>query len=92
VVTRARPAVSEGLTRADDLARELAIGRGLGRPAAYFALALVARACSALQPTIGDAAQVLGVAAWLTALVLWWQNRRLGLDLLTSARRDRVFP
>ncbi len=90
VATRARPAVSDKLTRADDLARELAIGRGLARPATFFALALVARACFALESTIGDLAQVLGVAAWLCAFVLWWQNRRLGLDFLMSGTRDPV--
>ncbi len=90
VATRARPAVSENLTRADDLARELAIGRGLARPATFFALALVARSCFALEPTIGDVARVLGVAAWITAFVLWWQNRCLGLDFLTSGQRDPV--
>lgn len=90
VATRARPAVSENLTRADDLARELAIGRGLARPATVFALALVARSCFALEPTIGGTAGVLGVAAWITAFVLWWQNRRLGLDYLTSGQRDPV--
>ncbi|MEO7369372.1 MAG: hypothetical protein ABI949_17180 [Ilumatobacteraceae bacterium] len=92
VVTRGRPAVSESLTRADDLARELAIGRGLARPATFFALALVARSCFALEPTIGDVARVLGVAAWITAFVLWWQNRRLGLDFLTSGQRNPVLP
>lgn len=90
VAARARPAVSENLTRADDLARELAIGRGLARPATFFALALVARSFFALEPTIGGVAQVLGVAAWITAFVLWWQNRRLGLDYLTSGQRDPV--
>jgi len=90
VATRARPAVSENLTRADDLARELAIGRGLARPATFFALALVARSCFAMKPTIGDVANVLGAAAWITAFVLWWQNRRLGLDFLTSGPRNPV--
>ncbi len=90
VATRARPAVSDKLTRADDLARELAIGRGLARPATFFALALVARACFALESTIDDLAQVLGVAAWLCAFVLWWQNGRLGLDFLMSGTRDPV--
>jgi hypothetical protein len=92
VVTRARPAASENLTRADDLVRELAIGRGLARPATFFALALVSRSCFALEPTIGAMARVLGVTAWITAFVLWWQNRRLGLDFLTSGQHDAVLP
>jgi len=87
VATRSRPAVSPILTRADDLARELAIGRGLARPFTFFALALVARACFALEPTIGGLAQVLGVGAWLIAFVLWWQNRRLGLDFMMTGQR-----
>jgi hypothetical protein len=90
VATRARPAVSQNLTRADDLARELAIGRGLARPSTIFALALVARSCFELEPMIGAAAPTLGVAAWITAFVLWWQNRRLGLDYLTSGQREPV--
>jgi len=88
VATRARPAVTKALTRADDLARELAIGRGLARPATFFALALVARACFALEPMIGDLSQVLGVAAWIIAFILWWQNRRLGLDSLTRGQQS----
>lgn len=90
VATRARPAVSDKLTAADDLVRELAIGRGLARPFTFFALALLARACFALEPTIGDAAQVLGAIGWLCALVLWWRNRRLGLDFMKSGQRSPV--
>lgn len=92
VATRPRPAVSENLTRADDLARELAIGRGLARPATFFALALVARGCYSLTPTIGGYGTLLGGAAWLYALYLWWQNRRLGLDFLMTEQRDPVLP
>jgi hypothetical protein len=90
VATRARPAVSEALTRADDLARELAIGAGLARPATYFALALTARAFFALEPTIGGFGPALGAAAWLYALYLWWRNRRLGLDAVVAEHRDPV--
>lgn len=90
VATRARPALSPSLTRADDLARELAIGRGLARPFTFFALALVARSCFALEPSIDGLAPLLGVAAWLCAFVLWWQNRRLGLDFLLDGRRGPV--
>jgi hypothetical protein len=90
VASRPRPAMSDKLTRADDLARELAIGRGLARPATFFALALVARGCYSLAPAIGDLAGLLGGAAWLYALYLWWHNRRLGLDFLLTERRDPV--
>ena len=90
VATRARPALSPSLTRADDLARELAIGRGLARPFTFFALALVARSCFALEPSVDGLAPLLGVAAWLCAFVLWWQNRRLGLDFMLDGRRGPV--
>ena len=43
VASRPRPAIAASLRRADDLARELAIGRGLAQPATYFGLALVGR-------------------------------------------------
>jgi hypothetical protein len=82
--------VSDKLTRADDLARELAIGRGLARPATFFALALVARGCFSLEPAIGDLARLLGGAAWVYAVYLWWHNRRLGLDFLLTETRDPV--
>jgi hypothetical protein len=90
VATRPRPAVSDKLTRADDLARELAIGRGLARPATFFALAMVARGCYSMMPAIGQAGRLLGAAAWLYSLYLWWHNRRLGLDFLLTDRRDSV--
>lgn len=85
VAGRARPASSDKLTAADDLVRELAIGRGLARPATYLALAMLADAAYALQPNVHGSA-IVGFAARCYALYLWWHNRRLGLDfLLTSA-------
>jgi hypothetical protein len=93
VATRPRPALSESLTRADDLARELAIGRGLARPATYFALALIARGCYSLMGVggvIGNLGRVCGGAAWLYALYLWWHNRRLGLDFLLIANAEPI--
>lgn len=90
VASRPRPAVSDKLRRADDLARELAIGRGLARPATFFALALVARGCFSLMPAIGGPARILGGAAWVYALYLWWHNRRLGLDFLLTEPHDTV--
>jgi hypothetical protein len=85
VASRPRPALSEALTKADDLARELAIGRGLARPATYFALALIARGCYSLVGEVGDLGRTFGGAAWLYAAYLWWHNRRLGLDFLLTA-------
>lgn len=90
VATRPRPAVSDKLTRADNLARELAIGRGLARPATFFALAMVARGCYSLMPALGQAGRLLGATAWLYSLYLWWHNRRLGLDFLLTERRESV--
>lgn len=82
VASRARPAVSPELTRADDLARELAIGRGLARPATYLGLAILSKSAERLEPMIGGVAVALAFGFWVTALVRWWQNRRLGLDFL----------
>lgn len=79
VAARARPALPDGLRDADDLARELAIDRGLARPAAYCALAAIAHGVGGLD-ALDDWARVLAFVAWLTAFVLWWRNRRLGLD------------
>lgn len=90
VAARPRPAVSPQLTRADDLVRELAIGRGLARPATFLALALVARGGYSLIPAIGQLGRLVGAAAWTYGLYLWWHNRRLGLDFLLSESRDPV--
>ena len=90
VASRPRPAIAASLRRADDLARELAIGRGLAQPATYFGLALVARGAFSLRPELGDVMMLVGAAAWIYALVLWWSNRRLGLDFLLEQRRPAV--
>lgn len=83
VVRRPRPALPPDLRRADDLVRELAIGRGLARPFTYLSLALTSQACFELGA--GDAPfpfELLGVAAGLYAILLWWVNRGLGLQFL----------
>lgn len=90
VASRARPAVSPELTRADDLARELAIGRGLARPATYLGLAILSKAMHHFEPIIGVTAYLLALALWYTAFVRWWQNRRLGLDFLMQVPRGPV--
>ncbi len=82
VAGRARPALATGLTSADDLARSLAIGRGLAQPATYFGLALIAHGAVHFEDSLGVVATALSAAAWLYALSSWWQNRRLGLDSL----------
>ncbi len=84
VARRPRAALSAELVKADDLARELAIGRGLARPSTYCALVLVAHASGAMRPTLGTAAGFLQGAGWFYALYLWWLNRRLGLDFLLT--------
>jgi hypothetical protein len=90
VATRARPALSPSLTRADDLVRELAISRGLGRPATYLAVAFLARALFALRPTLGGYGAFLGVLAWCYAVNIWWHNRRLGLDVMVDEHRQPI--
>jgi hypothetical protein len=90
VATRARPALSPSLTRADDLVRELAIGRGLARPATFLALALIARAGFALRPTIGIFGGLIGIVAWCYAFTHWWHNRRLGLDFMVDEHRHPI--
>jgi hypothetical protein len=86
VATRGRPATADHLRRADDFARELAIGRGLARPATFFALALVARGCFILGDATNGALVLVGVVIWIYALGLWWNNRRLGLDFVLERR------
>ena len=88
VATRPRPAIGLRMQAADDLARELSIGRGLARPGEFFALAMVAVAVGELRPAIGGVGSALKATAWLYALYLWWHNRRLGLDFVL----DRSVP
>ncbi len=33
---------------------------------------------------------LVGAAAWIYALVLWWSNRRLGLDFLLEQHRPAL--
>jgi hypothetical protein len=87
VASRSRPAVPDELRLADDLARRLAIGRGLAVPATYAALALVARGLIELGPEIAIA-PFLGIVAWCYGVALWWRNRRLGLDFLIREVRQ----
>ena len=87
VAGRPRPALAAGLRHADDLARQLAIDRGLAQPATYCALALLAHGSVDLEPSLGGAAIAMSIGAWLYALYAWWQNRRLGLDSLMDRRQ-----
>jgi hypothetical protein len=66
-------------TYADDLARALAIGRGLGEPAGYWAIALLGSAVHAVEPVVGWLGSIVATGLWLYAVLAWWQNRRLGL-------------
>jgi len=74
VVARQRPAISDELRHADDLLRELAVSRGVARPALSFALATLG---VALLRTSADGWEYL---AWLGAIVCWWFNRGLGIE------------
>lgn len=76
IVTRRRPALPAELRRADDLARRLAVSRGVTRPGLVLALGLLAEALD------GMGMDVFAVLAWLTAVGLWLFSRRLGLDWL----------
>ncbi len=87
VAGRPRPALASGLQQADDLARELAIDRGLAQPATYAALAIFAHGSRAFESSLGGIATALSVGAWLYALYAWWQNRRLGLDIVIGQRQ-----
>lgn len=80
VAGRSRPALASGLVETDDLARTLAVDRGLAAPATYCALAFIAHGAGHLEPALGGVAGVIAAGAWIYALVAWWRNRRLGLD------------
>jgi hypothetical protein len=84
VARRPRPALPNDLRYADDLARILAIGKGLGQPAGYWATALLAAAVGQLEPVIGIWAFLVMGLLWFWALNSWWQNRRLGLHHVLS--------
>ena len=89
VASRSRPALPDSLRQADDLARELAIGRGLAWPFTYFAIALVGKGCLVLgeqYSLIG----FIGIGLHCYAIGLWWRNRRLGLDFLLREQRAPV--
>lgn len=85
VARRPRPALGSDLRYADDIARTLAIGNGLGEPATYWAVAIAAHGVRLLEPVIGGAATALSTLAWFYALGSWWRNRRLGLGHLLTA-------
>ncbi len=88
VAARPRPALPAGLNAADDLARGLAIDRGLGQPAVYFALVLLAHGALDLRSSVGNLAWWIAAGCWLYALVAWWKNRRLGLDGMLRSNRS----
>lgn len=74
IVTRRRPALPAELRLADDLARRLAVSRGVTRPGLVLALALLGEALDRV------GAPVVGGLAWLASVGLWLFSRRLGLD------------
>lgn len=79
IVTRRRPALPPELRRADDLARRLAVSRGVAQPGLALGLVLLAEALT----RVG-----LGLVAalcWLLAVGVWLGTRRLGLDKLLAA-------
>ncbi len=90
VASRPRSALTPELERADDLVRELAITRSLAQPANAFVCAMLLPALQMLHETsMGQLADVLGVAATVTALWWWAKNKRLGLDWLLDEPGDQ---
>lgn len=90
VASRGRPALPPSLRQADDLARCLAIGRGLARPVTYASLALIARSLVELQSHLSFA-PALSALTWLLAVRLWWRNRRLGLSVDNFSHREVAY-
>ncbi|MEZ5407310.1 MAG: hypothetical protein R2761_04745 [Acidimicrobiales bacterium] len=86
IVTRRRPALPPELRRADDLARRLAVSRGMAQPGLALALALLAEASTRVG--LGLVAAV----CWLLAVGVWLGTRRLGLDKLLSAPPANAAP
>ncbi len=82
VARRPRPALSVDIERADNLARALAIDRGLAQPSVYFGLALLAHGFVLLRDPLGGVSIAVSVVLWMLAMGLWLENRRLGLDWL----------
>ncbi len=79
IVTRRRPALPAELRRADDLARRLAVSRGVAQPGMTLLLTLVGEALAQIGlGAIGDICQLLAVGLWIG-------TRRLGLDKLLRA-------
>lgn len=76
VVTRRRPALSVELNAADDLRRRLAVTNGIAHP--MIAVGLVLLCASFTASDNGGLAFVVGLAS----VMVWWKNRRGGLDYL----------
>jgi len=79
IVTRRRPALPAELRRADDLARRLAVSRGVAQPGLALGLALTAEASTSA------GLRAVGGVCSLLAAGLWIGTRRLGLDKLLAA-------
>ena len=79
IVTRRRPALPAELRRADDLARRLAVSRGVAQPGMTLLLTLVGEALSQI------GLRAIGGTCQLLAVGLWIGTRRLGLDKLLRA-------
>ena len=78
IVSRPRPALPPELRRADDLARRLAVSRGVAQPGTALGLAMLAEESG--RAGYGAVSGIL----WLLAAGFWIGTRRLGLDKLLS--------
>lgn len=73
VVHRRRPALSPELRGADDLLRRIAVSNGIAQPMIAFGFALLASQLAAVESD-------LALPTAIVAVVVWWRNRRGGLD------------
>ncbi|MGH1489212.1 MAG: hypothetical protein ACRBK7_07435 [Acidimicrobiales bacterium] len=87
VAGRPRPALTTDMRRADDMARILAIGKGLAEPGTFWAVALMSYGVVGLEPAYSGWSYVVSTLGWFYALGLWWDNRRLGLDHILKGSR-----
>jgi len=86
VALRRRPATTDSLRAADDLVRELAINHGLGAPGVSLAFALAGSALASMEPALGDSVAALSFICRVSAIAIWWFNRRLGLGRVERLR------
>lgn len=83
IAVRRRPALPAELHEADDLARHLAVSRGVARPGLALGSAFLAQAVGAL------GVSSLAAVIWVVAVGLFWWGRGLGIDRLATRSTHR---